>query len=523
MVSPRYQRQSSQDWGTSRPWLWAIKSRLGRRQQFACVALAFLTFLTLTGLAHQHVTTTPHSSSSASSADSPSAPSKLPPPSNWEAVLKWEAALPQHDPSLPFPEGRTGRYVRFSNQAKGLGWNNCLNEELMNLHIAYLTGRSYVFMPYIWAPHHYPWPENQWLRPTFNGPSTPLTAIVSGPLAGGPWEEGDSAPRSVSTDYWEKVCPPDERVLVDTTAVKPALSELPGDKVLQAWVDLLRPSSTLASWNELLSKELQHVGDARCVEIVPPHYTVDFYPQVIDLWLWGDQRVLPLWPLFSSSPASRLLAPSPVVMAALSRNAYLFPQTPASIHSARPSPGYAHDPVIPYDRILAVHIRRGDYVPHCPNLAEWGSQYYSWAQLPFLPDHFKRSEGDKDVVLRHCLPTAEQLAERIATARAEYVAAGDKKDGERKVDVLYLLTNEFESDYLTEVLSLVSASSHWTVVRSTRDLVLDAEQIEVAMVADMEIARRAAVFMGNGWSSYTSNIIHQRLVDGKEPISIRMT
>jgi hypothetical protein len=50
------------------------------------------------------------------------------PPSAWTDLRKWERELPQHNLSLPFPEGRTGRYVRFTNQVRGLGWNNVLNE-----------------------------------------------------------------------------------------------------------------------------------------------------------------------------------------------------------------------------------------------------------------------------------------------------------------------------------------------------------------------------------------------------------
>jgi len=61
----------------------------------------------------------------------------------------------------------------------------------------------------------------------------------------------------------------------------------------------------------------------------------------------------------------------------------------------------------------------------------------------------------------------------------------------------------------------------WTVV-SSQDIVFgDAQEKDVSMEIDMEVARRAAIFIGNGWSSYTSNIVHRRLVDGREPISIR--
>ncbi|KAF5327965.1 hypothetical protein D9758_012828 [Tetrapyrgos nigripes] len=37
--------------------------------------------------------------------------------------------------------------------------------------------------------------------------------------------------------------------------------------------------------------------------------------------------------------------------------------------------------------------------------------------------------------------------------------------------------------------------------------------MDVNMAVDMDVARRAAVFVGNGWSSFTSNIVYRRLVD----------
>jgi hypothetical protein len=49
-------------------------------------------------------------------------------PPTYKKLREYERNLPQHNFSLPFPEGRQGRYVRFSNQIRGLGWNNILNE-----------------------------------------------------------------------------------------------------------------------------------------------------------------------------------------------------------------------------------------------------------------------------------------------------------------------------------------------------------------------------------------------------------
>ncbi|KAJ7889122.1 hypothetical protein B0H14DRAFT_2243318, partial [Mycena olivaceomarginata] len=109
-----------------------------------------------------------------------------------------------HNLSLPFPEGKTGHYVNISNQNHGTtGWNICFNEVLMNTHIAYVSGRAYVFQDYYWAHEHYQWPKQKWVNVA---PRTPLNAIVPVPVAGGPFEADDPAPRAVSEAWFDVIC-----------------------------------------------------------------------------------------------------------------------------------------------------------------------------------------------------------------------------------------------------------------------------------------------------------------------------
>lgn len=49
-------------------------------------------------------------------------------PPTYKTLREWEADLPQHNLDLPFPEGRTGRYVLFKNQLGNIGWSNVLDE-----------------------------------------------------------------------------------------------------------------------------------------------------------------------------------------------------------------------------------------------------------------------------------------------------------------------------------------------------------------------------------------------------------
>jgi len=59
-----------------------------------------------------------------------------------------------------------------------------------------------------------------------------------------------------------------------------------------------------------------------------------------------------------------------------------------------------------------------------------------------------------------------------------------------------------------------SGSKPWREVLTSKDLSLLWTEREVDQAVDMEIARRAEVFLGNGFSSLTSNIVMLRLSDG---------
>ncbi|GAW08986.1 Myosin- partial [Lentinula edodes] len=373
-----------------------------------------------------------------------------PEPPTWTRLRQWEDNLPQHDLSLPFPEGSTGRYVKFDNQIKMLGWNNVLNEVLMNAHLSYVSGRSYVFLDYYWKPEYYSWPKSQFRS---NPPRTPLNALISGPAAGGPWDEGDEAPRAISERWYDIVCPYGERRFMNTREFKPPVWNSPGIDMLNHWSQVLRNAPE------------------RCIEIQGDDEH-DMFPQVFDLWMWGSTRVLSLWEEFSKSPVSR----------------------------------------DPYDRMMAIHIRRGDFKE-------------AWNLLPQLPDSFEvppslvwdSSEYNQYYVER-CFPEQQSIVAKVREARKSYISAAGK-DEKRTLDVMYLLTNA-KGNWLAKMIADLKQDGWHTIVTS-KDLELNAEQTDVNMAVDMDIARKAAVFIGNGWSSFTSNIVHRRLVDGKEPLSTR--
>ena len=126
--------------------------------------------------------------------------------------------------------------------------------------------------------------------------------------------------------------------------------------------------------------------------------------------------------------------------AALARNfALLQPLSAAAlVNSASGSGAGAQAPLL---GLLAVHIRRGDYERHCARLAAWGSLYMGFNEFPGLPDTFDprpyaspsaapnasraaaadappQGETRLGYYMRHCLPSAAQVAARLHAVRA---------------------------------------------------------------------------------------------------------
>ncbi|KAJ7575646.1 hypothetical protein C8J56DRAFT_1119219 [Mycena floridula] len=61
-----------------------------------------------------------------------------------------ERKYPQHDESLPFPEGKHAKFIHFQNHQKGVGWGNVLQEMIFDAHLAFELRRSFIFDNYTW-------------------------------------------------------------------------------------------------------------------------------------------------------------------------------------------------------------------------------------------------------------------------------------------------------------------------------------------------------------------------------------
>ncbi|KAG9123838.1 hypothetical protein FRC07_013796 [Ceratobasidium sp. 392] len=115
---------------------------------------------------------------------------------DFDEVFMREAQLPQHNLTAPYPEGQNGRFIRFSNQVWGLGWNNLLQERLLNTILAYESNRAPVFSPFEawWGSTFTGWNQLPQLPDKFDAPPR------------GNLEGGKNTPEIA--DYYLKRCLP---------------------------------------------------------------------------------------------------------------------------------------------------------------------------------------------------------------------------------------------------------------------------------------------------------------------------
>ncbi|KAG8220778.1 hypothetical protein J3R82DRAFT_2210 [Butyriboletus roseoflavus] len=439
-------------------------------------------------------------------------------PPLYENYHNYERQLPQHNLSLPFPEGRDAKFFWVSNHVTASGWGNAMQELLLNALLSYETNRAFVFDNYTWEREGPEFAEyNGKLIPA----RIPLSAIISGPIIGSAFGPGDPTPRAVHKEYYKKACP--NPTILDSDAVVSGQvrydNSVPASRVFDMWVD-----------------KLNSINDP-CVEI-----KLDS-PQLFEIWLFGSTRILSMWPRLSKSPILRDFSWSPLVLESFARNAHLFGATTKSFRflpsylrpsSSPPTLKELHnvEPILPATKIdpipglLVLHIRRGDFANHCRHLANWSSDWNGFNKFATLPDKFhipheegngQATEASVQMYLQRCFPTVEQITERARQVLAEL-----KKTygGTKELKRVYIMTNG-DKAWLSDLRKALMGIKAWDSVTSSRDLRLSWEAKPIAQAVDMLVGQRAEVFIGNGFSSLTSNTVMFRMLRELAPEDTR--
>lgn len=130
-------------------------------------------------------------------------------------------------------------------QYKHLGFNNMLQDLVMTSQIALLSNRANAFPPYVWSSNEYSTivldKSSSFPYFRFRSAKIPLTAFVSGPISGTGDELIVGAPRAISEDWWDTVCPPERQVRVDVQETRKELDldGADGQTVLRKWSEKL--------------------------------------------------------------------------------------------------------------------------------------------------------------------------------------------------------------------------------------------------------------------------------------------
>jgi hypothetical protein len=403
---------------------------------------------------------------------------RLPP--LYEDVRKHEQHLPHYDEY----EHKAIKYFFPANHATSSGWGNVMQDYVMMGLLAHAANRSYVFDDYIWNP-------DGSLYSDYNGkliPSrTPLSALLSGPMVGGPMPPGDDAPRAVSKEFFHKVCPnPTVLNVTNINTWEMRFDEdIPTSFVFDTWVD-----------------KLNSIEDP-CVSIEPSSI------QIFEYWIFGDKkRYLSIWPLVSQSPITTQWGWSPIIHDAFRRNRHLFQPTSSGFFGGSIDPP-DENMRAPIPGLLAIHVRRGDFIDHCQHLAKWKADWNAFNAFPEFVDKWERPDDESpekilEIHMERCYPSIELMVEKVRQVR---------KEAKEDLKYLYIMTNG-AVPWVQELKAALAHDMHWDHVGSSRDLKLTWEQKFVAQGLDMYIAQRAQVLIGNGWSSLTSNVVMLRLAQG---------
>ncbi|KAJ7701184.1 hypothetical protein B0H17DRAFT_924778 [Mycena rosella] len=401
------------------------------------------------------------------------------PPPLYEAYHERERNLPQHNMSLPYPEGAHAKFLWAANHGSGtrFGWGNYMQEMVLNAYLAYAAQRAYVF-------DNYTWDRGGEDITSWGGKAIParipLSAFISGPIIGGPTGNKD-IPRAVSREYFLSVCPESQRVTIDTQTIQ----------------DTLGPEPTVSQIVERWVTELKAI-ESPCVELSP------WSPPLFSYIITNTIRVLDVFPALSKSPILADFGWSPLTLEGFYHNRQFFADPWAM---PRPAPPLKYTSPLMLRGLLALHVRRGDYETWCDDAFRNAMDFTGFNSFPALPDRYTPPDRDIEknvnVTRAHCLPSIPQIVKKVraVTAHAPHMTR------------IYVMSNA-PAPWLADLTHALRAAHPWPRgISTSRDLELSWEGKFVSQAVDLHVGQRAEKLIGNGFSSLTSNMVMLRMAN----------
>ncbi|KAL0066393.1 hypothetical protein AAF712_006652 [Marasmius tenuissimus] len=315
-----------------------------------------------------------------------------------------------------------------------------------------------------------------------------MNTIVSGASSGGVLSaSGLNSQRSVSLEFFDAVCPPEKRVVLSATDAPSEAATASGVEIIDWWL-----------------KRLQNAENEQCVVIQATNEN-----QLFDWIYFGSELPLSVLPSLVLSPTITHFLWSPLVMSAVARNfALLQPSDPRTLLDT----GVGKSSTL--EGLVAVHLRRGDFAGHCRFLHSHRATFSAYNKHEKLPDRFHPSplpdsDASRKYYQEHCFPDIDQIVAKLDLV----------KQDNPSLKRVFLLSNG--SRWWLSQLARKLQDNGWADIINSNDLYLDSAQKQVSGAVDMAIAEKAEVFIGNGFSTLSGNIILLRLAKGMKPESNR--
>ncbi|WWC73331.1 uncharacterized protein I206_107298 [Kwoniella pini CBS 10737] len=413
---------------------------------------------------------------------------KPPFPPNYNLEWKNENNLQQLSKSdLSIGEGKNGRYVKF-DVPRGTGFNHQLQRVLLQHHLAVLGNRSLAFEPYIEDDTYLPFKISRW---PWRSARIPLSAYISTVLSG--FERVCKSPRAVPAQYYRKVCPSYKEQL------HTIMSESQPEGDLQLVSD---GQSRIHQIQVLLAGSEQS-----CVRISGEPFDDEFF---------DSPASLDLYDTFVKSPVMKHFSFSPTVLDIINRNLHsLAPEAyPYDLDAAARTTSTEVHKTSSWKHILALHLRRGHgWEEVCEEKGKRAAPFVSFNKLPRLPGNENVPPPNEMVEATRmglykakCLPETLDIIARARRMRKNHPLLRS----------VYILT-DIDDEWIKEIKMWLQSEGWDNVWIGRHDIYPNWQDKEIGVAVDMEIARRSGVFVGNGFSTTSSNIVLLRSRDGIHP------
>ena len=185
----------------------------------------------------------------------------------------------------------------------------------------------------------------------------------------------------------------------------------------------------------------------------------------------------------------------------------------------RPQSAPDSGPGAPY---IALHLRRGDFEDHCKFLADTHEGFTTWATLPLLqPAIFPPAldTNNATTVLAHCFPALRRVLAAVsmhARARPHLRALHVLHDGAWDHPGVFLAFYKLAEALTNAPWAEAEGWAGGPMVRVTQssDVPVKRGERDFSVCVDVELAARAQVFVGNGYSSLSTQVVALRLGRG---------